>query len=74
VTATRPVSGWRVTLSLPAGATVTNAWSATLNGASGTVTASNVAYNGTLGTGGSTQFGFQANGSPTGITSTCSAA
>jgi len=74
VTATRPLTGWRVTLGLPSGATVTGSWSTTLSGSSGTVVASNVAYNGTLAAGGSTSFGFQGNGSPSGMTASCSAA
>jgi GT2 family glycosyltransferase len=41
---------------------------------SGTVTASNASYNGSLGAGQSTSFGFQANGAPNGITVSCSRA
>jgi hypothetical protein len=32
-----------------------------------------MSYNGSLAAGGSTQFGFQGNGSPTGVTVGCSA-
>jgi alpha-galactosidase len=74
VTANQALSGWRVTITLPSGASVTNGWNATLTGSSGTVTAANVSYNGTVASGQSTSFGFQGNGSPTGTTVTCSPA
>jgi mannan endo-1,4-beta-mannosidase len=48
-------SGWSVPSSLPAGHAVTNVWSATMTGG----TATNVAYNGRLGPGQSTSWGFQ---------------
>jgi hypothetical protein len=68
VTANSPLTGWRVTLNLPSGATISNVWNATRSANSGTVTFTNVAYNGSLGAGQSTQFGFQSSGSPTGTT------
>jgi len=74
VTAGRAITGWRVTLTLPSGVSVANAWNATFSATSGTVTASNAAYNGTLGAGQSTTFGFQGNGSPAGVTVSCAAA
>ncbi|MFI9639871.1 endo-1,4-beta-xylanase [Micromonospora sp. NPDC051925] len=65
------LNGWVVSLTLPSGATVTNAWSAQNTGTSGTVTFRNVSYNGTVGAGASTEFGFQGTGNgPTG-TPTC---
>ncbi|WFE40786.1 endo-1,4-beta-xylanase [Micromonospora sp. WMMD998] len=65
--------GWTVSLTLPGGASVTNTWSATASGSTGTVRFANVDYNGQLGAGQSTEFGFQGNGSASGLTPTCSA-
>ena len=65
--------GWTVTMTLPGGASITNTWSATASGNSGTVRFANVDYNGRLGAGQSTEFGFQGNGSGSGMTPTCSA-
>ncbi|AXH93129.1 endo-1,4-beta-xylanase [Micromonospora aurantiaca] len=65
--------GWTVTMTLPGGASITNTWSATASGSSGTVRFANVSYNGQLGAGQSTEFGFQGNGSGSGMTPTCSA-
>jgi endo-1,4-beta-xylanase len=65
--------GWKVTLGLPGGSAITNGWNASFAGTTGTVTASNVSYNGTLGAGASTQFGFQGTGSGSGVTASCTA-
>ncbi|WBB76064.1 endo-1,4-beta-xylanase [Micromonospora sp. WMMD1128] len=65
--------GWTVSLTLPGGASVTNTWSATASGSTGTVRFANVDYNGQLSAGQSAEFGFQGNGSASGITPTCSA-
>ncbi|MCZ7436920.1 endo-1,4-beta-xylanase [Micromonospora sp. WMMC241] len=65
--------GWTVSVPLPGGASVTNTWSATASGSTGTVRFANVDYNGQLGAGQSTEFGFQGNGSASGLTPTCSA-
>ncbi|MEU9512339.1 endo-1,4-beta-xylanase [Micromonospora sp. NPDC048169] len=65
--------GWTVSMTLPGGASITNTWSATASGNSGTVRFTNVDYNGQLGAGQSTEFGFQGNGSGSGMTPTCSA-
>lgn len=67
------ISGWRVTLTLPAGTTVTNSWSGQFSGSSGTVQVTNMPYNGALAAGQSTEFGFQAAGTTTGGTVTCTA-
>ncbi|GAA4721063.1 endo-1,4-beta-xylanase [Phytohabitans rumicis] len=56
------INGWRVTLALPSGATVTGAWSANRSGNTGTVQWTNVDYNGRAAAGQSTEFGFQATG------------
>jgi len=67
-------NGWRVTLTLPSGATIVNAWNADRSGNSGTVQFTNVSYNGRLGPGQTTEFGFQGVGTGTGMTtSSCSA-
>jgi chitin-binding protein len=72
VTANSAVSSWKVTVTLPSGATATSSWSATQTGTSGTVSFANASYNGSLAAGGSTTFGFQGTGSPVGATATCS--
>ncbi|MFJ6167080.1 endo-1,4-beta-xylanase [Micromonospora orduensis] len=67
------LNGWTVTIALPSGATVTNAWSADRSGNTGTTNFRNVAYNGQVGAGQSTEFGFQANGTAGTLTPTCAA-
>ncbi|MEV7327699.1 endo-1,4-beta-xylanase [Micromonospora sp. NPDC093244] len=67
------LNGWTVTVALPSGATVTNAWSADRSGNTGTTNFRNVAYNGQVGAGQSTEFGFQANGTAGTLTPTCAA-
>ncbi|WP_308290940.1 cellulose binding domain-containing protein [Micromonospora sp. RL09-050-HVF-A] len=52
------INGWTVTWTFGNGQQVTQAWSATLTTSGSTVTARNVGYNGALGAGGSTTFGF----------------
>ncbi|MEU8361257.1 cellulase family glycosylhydrolase [Nonomuraea sp. NPDC048882] len=58
-TGTAPVTGWTVTFTLPSGHTIAGSWNATLTSSGQTVTARNAGYNGNLGAGGSTGFGFQ---------------
>ncbi|MDG4781868.1 endo-1,4-beta-xylanase [Micromonospora sp. WMMD961] len=67
------LNGWTVTIALPSGATVTNAWSADRSGNTGTTNWRNVSYNGQVGAGQSTEFGFQANGTAGSLSPTCSA-
>lgn len=67
------VSGWSVTMTLPSGASVTNAWNADRSGSSGTVQFTNVSYNGSIAAGQYTEFGFQGVGSGGGMTPTCTA-
>nr|WP_247683685.1 endo-1,4-beta-xylanase [Micromonospora sp. D93] len=67
------LNGWTVTITLPSGATVTNAWSADRSGNSGTTNWTNVSYNGQVGAGQSTEFGFQGTGTAGTLTPTCSA-
>ncbi|CAL9487596.1 hypothetical protein SUDANB95_03150 [Actinosynnema sp. ALI-1.44] len=66
-----PITGWAVTASLPPGASVTNAWNSNRSGNSGTVEFTNVSFNGSLGAGQSTEFGFQGTGTGTGLAATC---
>ncbi|GAA1557258.1 hypothetical protein GCM10009827_092760 [Dactylosporangium maewongense] len=79
-TGSTAINGWNLVFTLPAGQTITGGWSATYSPSSGTVTATNVSYNGTLAPGASATIGYQANhtgnaGAPTGFKlngSTCS--
>jgi mannan endo-1,4-beta-mannosidase len=57
------LTGWRASVTLPSGTAVTSTWSATAGSSSGTVQFANVAYNGRLAAGASTEFGFQGTGS-----------
>ncbi|MBM7075128.1 MULTISPECIES: cellulose binding domain-containing protein [Micromonospora] len=66
-------TGWTVSTTLPGGASVTNTWNATASGSTGTVRFTNVNYNGQLAPGQVTEFGFQGNGSGSGLTPTCTA-
>jgi cellulase/cellobiase CelA1 len=67
------INGWQVAMTIPSGATVTNAWNAQRSGNSGAVTFSNVSYNGQVGAGQATEFGFQGTGSGSGMTPGCTA-
>jgi poly(hydroxyalkanoate) depolymerase family esterase len=57
---TAAINGWTVTFTLPANHAITNFWNATLTMSGQTVTARNAGFNGAMGPGGSTTFGFQA--------------
>ncbi len=56
------INGWTAAVTVPSGAAVSNSWNATASGNSGSVSFTNVGYNGTLAAGGSTEFGFQGTG------------
>ncbi|MEV4382678.1 cellulose binding domain-containing protein [Streptosporangium sp. NPDC049644] len=62
VTNTGPstISGWTVTVTLPAGHSLIGSWGATVTTSGQTVTARNLSYNGSLAPGASVGFGFQA--------------
>ncbi|MFB9239902.1 cellulase family glycosylhydrolase [Plantactinospora siamensis] len=60
------ISGWTVTWTWSGGQQITNSWNATLSASGSTVTARNVSYNGSVGAGASTTFGFTANGTGAG--------
>ncbi|MEU7588814.1 cellulose binding domain-containing protein [Micromonospora sp. NPDC049230] len=57
---TTALTGWRVTLNLPSGASVSSVWNGVANGTSGTITVASQSYNGRLGAGQSTSFGSRA--------------
>ncbi|MEV0425467.1 glycoside hydrolase family 6 protein [Micromonospora sp. NPDC050495] len=67
------INGWTVTMTLPGGAAITGVWNAQASGTSGTVRFTNVSYNGQVGAGQSTNFGFQGTGTGSGATATCAA-
>lgn len=56
------LNGWTVNLGLQSGQSISNIWNAVNTGTSGNVTVRNAPYNGSLGGGQSTTFGFVANG------------
>ncbi|MFJ4276593.1 PHB depolymerase family esterase [Streptomyces massasporeus] len=60
-TGTTAVNGWKLGFALPAGQMVTGGWGATYTPSSGSVTATNVAYNGTIAPGASVSIGYQAS-------------
>jgi endo-1,4-beta-xylanase len=60
-------------MTLPPGASITNAWNANRSGNTGSVQFTNVSYNGFIAAGQSTEFGFQGTGTGTGMIPTCSA-
>ena len=70
-----PINGWTVRWTFPDGQTITSAWNAQISGG-GSVTATNMSYNGRLGPGQSTTFGFLGSWSGTNnapATVTCTA-
>jgi mannan endo-1,4-beta-mannosidase len=60
-TGTASITGWRVTFTLPAGHAIVGSWNAVLSGTTGTITATNMGYNGNLAPNANTSFGFQAS-------------
>ncbi|WP_066373447.1 cellulase family glycosylhydrolase [Herbidospora mongoliensis] len=62
-------TSWTVTFTLPTGHTVAGSWGANFSVSGQTVTATNMPYNGNLGSGASTTFGYQVS-RPNGNTST----
>ncbi|RQX18272.1 cellulose-binding protein, partial [Micromonospora ureilytica] len=69
---TTALTGWRVTLTLPSGTSVSSLWNGVSSGTSGTITVANQSYNGRLAAGQATSFGFQGTGSGSGTTASCS--
>ncbi|NUT54068.1 MAG: cellulose-binding protein [Saccharothrix sp.] len=69
---TAATSAWTAAFDFGAGRTVTQAWNATVTQTGTSVTARNLSWNGALAPGGTTTFGFLANGSGAGTpTVTC---
>ncbi|WP_211348319.1 glycosyl hydrolase [Saccharothrix texasensis] len=68
------ITGWQVEWPLAAGQGVQNAWNTDLTTDASTVTAKNASWNGTIGSGASTSFGFIGSGSPSTPTLTCATA
>ena len=56
-----PINGWTLRFSFPGTQMLTQGWSANWSQSGGTVTATNMSWNASLGTGGSAQIGFNAN-------------
>ncbi|MCW6008655.1 cellulase family glycosylhydrolase [Micromonospora sp. CPCC 205371] len=69
------ITGWTVTWTFGNGQTVSQAWNATVTSSGSSVTARNVGYNGSLGAGGSANFGFIGawNGTNSAPTLSCTA-
>ena len=61
VTANQAINGWTVTWTFANGQSISNSWNATVSSSGSTVTARDVGYNGSLGAGASTEFGFVAS-------------
>ena len=70
---TSAITTWTVTLTLSSGAAISNAWNARRSGDTGTVRFTNMDYNGRLGAGQVTEFGFQSSGTGSGLTPSCAA-
>ncbi|ONI89485.1 hypothetical protein ALI22I_15855 [Saccharothrix sp. ALI-22-I] len=69
-----PITNWTVTWTPPAGQSVTQAWNATVTANGGVTTARNVTWNGTLGAGAGTTFGYISTGTATTPTLSCTTA
>jgi len=59
---TSALNGWTVRMTLAAGQSITNLWGGVNTGTGGAVSVRNAPYNGTVAAGGTTTFGFVANG------------
>ncbi|MEJ3748245.1 cellulase family glycosylhydrolase [Actinomycetes bacterium KLBMP 9797] len=69
------ITGWTVTWTFASGQSVTQAWNATVTSSGSSVTARNMSYNGNVGAGATTSFGFTGSwtGSNPAPTPTCTA-
>jgi len=61
---TAPITRWSTTFALPPGGALAQAWSAQTSTSGSVVTARDAGWNGTLGAGASTEFGFLGTGAP----------
>jgi len=70
-----PITGWTVKWNFTGGQKISSSWSAEFTSSGNAMTAKNASYNGSLGSGASTTFGFVGTGDGTGAISgmTCSA-
>ncbi|HEY0000904.1 MAG TPA: cellulose binding domain-containing protein [Actinoplanes sp.] len=57
-----PVSTWSLTFAFPSGQTITQLWNGAVTQSGANVTVTNASWNGSLGTGASASFGFNADG------------
>jgi lytic cellulose monooxygenase (C4-dehydrogenating) len=67
------IKGWTVSLTYPTAQTVQQGWNATVSASGTVVKATNATYNGALGAGGTTTFGFIGSGTPATPTVSCQA-
>jgi lysophospholipase L1-like esterase len=67
------INGWAVSLTLPSGATIANAWNANRSASTGAVRFTNMPYNGGVPAAGQTEFGFQSGGTASSLTPSCTA-
>ncbi|WP_307848567.1 cellulose binding domain-containing protein [Microbispora oryzae] len=65
------VNGWTVKWTWPSGQTISSLWNGTQSVSGSSVTVRNADYNGSIAAGGSTMFGFTANGIAATPTATC---
>ena len=70
---TAAIHGWTVRWTLASGQSITQLWNGALTVSGSSVTVANLSYNGALGVGATTSFGFTANGAPNSPTLTCTA-
>ena len=70
-----PVTGWTVQWSFADGQSISSSWNAEITTGNGSVSAGNTAYNGAIGVGASTTFGFVGtwNGTNSAPSPTCRA-
>ncbi|MHA3946418.1 endo-1,4-beta-xylanase [Cellulomonas bogoriensis] len=67
------INGWSTALSLPSGSSIQNLWSGSQSGSGSNITVTNAAWNGSVGAGQTTSYGFVGSGpAPSGAVS-CSA-
>src|SRR5690606_17169715 len=66
------INGWQVALNFNQSPSATNSWNAEISSSGNTVTATNVSWNGNLGTGQSAGFGFQGTHGGNFVMPTCS--
>ena len=65
------INGWTVTWTLASGQTISQLWNGAVTTTGSAVTVKNLSYNGALEADTSTNFGFQASGTPSTPTVTC---